>query len=63
MTANEALEEFTKFIGEVYKAPNDSPAKRTFRLQKTIYDILERYSVDEDTELIPANQPPPTCRL
>jgi hypothetical protein len=63
MTAKEALEEFTKFVVEVYKDPDQNPKKQTGRLKEAVYGILKRHGVDKRTKLVSANQPTPTCRL
>jgi hypothetical protein len=63
MTALEALEEFTKFVVEVYKDPDQNPKKQTDRLNKAVYDILQRCGVNKRTKLVSANKPTPTCRL
>jgi hypothetical protein len=63
MTAQEALEEFTKFVVQVYKDPDQNPKKQTDRLNKAIYDILQRQGINKRTKLVSANKPAPTCRL
>jgi hypothetical protein len=63
MTAKEALEEFTKFAVEVYKDANRDPKKRTEKLKRVIYGILEKRGIDKDTGLILADETMPTCRL
>jgi hypothetical protein len=63
MTTKEALEEFTKFVVEVYKDPDQNPKIQTDRLNKAVYDILQRHGVNKRTKLVSANKPTPTCRL
>jgi hypothetical protein len=63
MTAKEALEQFTKFAVEVYKDLDRDPMKQTEKLNREIYGILEKRGIDKDAELIPADEPKPTCRL
>jgi hypothetical protein len=63
MTAKEALEEFTKFVVEVYKDPDQNPVKQTDRLKEAVHGILRRHRVNKRTKLILANKPSPTCRL
>jgi hypothetical protein len=63
MTAQEALEEFTKFVVDVYKDPDQNPKKQTDRLNKAVYDILKRHGVNKRTSLVSANKSTPTCRL
>ena len=59
----EALEEFTNFAVEVYKDPDHDPKKQTEKLKRAIYGILEKRGIDGERELIPPNEPTPTCRL
>jgi hypothetical protein len=63
MTAKEALEEFTKFAVELYKDTDQNPYKKTEKLKRIIYDILERRGMGKDRCLIMENEPMPSCRL
>jgi hypothetical protein len=63
MTAKEALEEFTKFVVEVYKHADQDPSKQTRRLKLALDGILERYKFAKETKLIQADELTATCKL
>jgi hypothetical protein len=63
MTAKKALEEFTKFVVEIYKDSDHDPQKKTERLKRVLHAILERHGIDKDMSLIAETDPTPTCRL
>jgi hypothetical protein len=63
MTAQEALEEFTKFVVEVYKDADQDPKKRTTRLEEALDGILKKHKFDKETRLIPADEHMATCKL
>jgi len=63
MTAKEALEEFTKFVVDVYKDAGQDRSKQTKRLEGALDRILERHRFAKETKLIQADEPTPTCRL
>jgi hypothetical protein len=63
MTVKEALEEFIKFIAEVYKDADQDPRKQTRRLEGALEGILERHKVAKETKLIQADEPTATCKL
>jgi hypothetical protein len=63
MTAKEALEEFTKFVVDVYKGADQDRNKQTKRLEGALDGILKRYRFAKETKLIQADEPTPTCRL
>jgi hypothetical protein len=63
MTAKEALEEFTKFVVDVYKDADQDRNKQTKRLEEALDGILERHRFAKETKLIQADEPTPTCRL
>jgi hypothetical protein len=63
MTAKEALDEFTKFVVEVYKDADQDPRKQTKRLTAAIEGILERHEFSKETKLIQADKPTATCKL
>jgi hypothetical protein len=63
MTANDALDEFTKFVVEVFKDVDHDPRKQTDKLTRTINSILERHGVAKDAKLIQTSQPVSRCKL
>jgi hypothetical protein len=63
MTAAQALEEFTDLVGLVFKEVLPDPKKQTEKLKDAIEGILERHKMAKSTELIPSDQPSPSCRL
>ena len=63
MTAEDALDEFSKFAVEVFKDVNSNPRKQTDKLTRTIHGILERYGIDKDVKLVPTDRPASTCKL
>jgi hypothetical protein len=63
MTAKDALDEFTKFVVEVFKDISRDPRKQTEKLTRTINGILDRYRVAKDTELVPTSRPAASCKL
>jgi uncharacterized protein YoxC len=63
MTAKEALDEFSKFIVDVFKDIDRDPRKQTEKLIQTINGILEGHGIAEGANLIPANQPGSRCKL
>jgi hypothetical protein len=63
MTAKETLEEFTKFIVEVYKDADQDPRKQTKRLEGALEEILDRHKFAKETRLIQAEEPTATCKL
>jgi hypothetical protein len=63
MTAQEALEEFTKFVVEVYKDADRNPEEQTKRLKQSLEGILERHRLAKETRLIAVDEPIATCKL
>jgi hypothetical protein len=63
MTAKDALDEFTRFVVEVFKNVDSDPRKQTEKLTRTINGILERHGIAKDAKLIPSTAPPSTCKL
>ena len=63
MTANEALDEFSKFVFEVFQEVAPDPRKQKEKLMRTTYSILERYGIAKDKKLIPRNETEPECKL
>jgi hypothetical protein len=63
MTAKEALEEFTRFVVEVYKDADGDPEKQTKRLKEALDGILEKHKFDKETRLIAVDEPTATCKL
>jgi hypothetical protein len=63
MTAEDALDEFSDFVVEVFKDVSGDPRKQTEKLTRTIYGILERHGVAKDKKLVQTSQPVPTCKL
>jgi hypothetical protein len=52
MTASEALDEFSKFVVEVFKDVVPDPRKQTEKLTRAILGVLERHGIAKDTKLI-----------
>jgi hypothetical protein len=63
MTAREALEEFTRFVIEVFNDEMHDPMERTKKLKRMIFLILEKYGIDKERTLIPSSGPAPRSRL
>jgi hypothetical protein len=63
MTAEEALEEFTKFVVDVYRDADQDRNKQTKRLEGALDGILERHKIAKETKLIQAEEPTATCKL
>ena len=63
MTAKDVLDEFSKFVVEIFKDVDRDPRKQTEKLTRTINGILERRGVAKDAKLIPTTAPALTCKL
>lgn len=63
MTAQEALEEFTNFVVEVFNNVAHDPVEQTKKLKRTIDSVLEKYKVDKEFELIPSGGTTPMSNL
>jgi hypothetical protein len=63
MTAKDALDEFTKFVIEVFKDVDRDPQKQTGKLTRTINGILERHRIAEGAKLIPTTQAALRCKV
>jgi hypothetical protein len=63
MTAQEALEEFTKFVVDVYKDADRDPEKQTKRLKEALERILEKHKFAKETRLLPVDEQMPPCKL
>jgi hypothetical protein len=63
MTAQEALDEFTKFVVEVFKDVDHDPRNQTEKLTRTINSIFETYGIAKDAKLIQTSPPASRCKL
>jgi len=63
MTTKDALDEFNKFVVEVFKDVDRDPRKQTEKLTSTINGTLKRHGIAKDARLIPTTAPAPTCKL
>ena len=63
MTAKDALDEFSKFVVEVFKDVDRDPRRQTEKLTRTIRGILERHGIAKKSRLIPKTVPAWTCKL
>jgi hypothetical protein len=61
MTVKDALDEFSKFVVEVFKDVDRDRRRQTEKLTRTINGILERHGIAQDVKLMPAT--PGTCKL
>jgi hypothetical protein len=63
MTAKDALDEFSRFVIDIFKDIDRDPRKQTEKLIRTINSILERHGTTKDAKLIPTTQASQTCKL
>jgi hypothetical protein len=63
MTAKEALDEFSDFVGAIFKDVVRDPGKQTEKLTREVHVILERHGIAKDAKLVPTTETAPTCKL
>jgi hypothetical protein len=63
MTVKDALDEFSRFVVEIFKDIDRDPRKQTEKLIRTIHAVLERHDMAKDAKLIPTTTAAPTCKV
>jgi hypothetical protein len=63
MTAKDALDEFSRFVVEVFKDIDRDPRKQTEKLTQAISSVLERHGMSKDAKLIQATRATRMCKL
>jgi hypothetical protein len=63
MTAKDALDEFSRFVAQIFKDIDHDPRKQTEKLARTINGVLERHGIPNDAKLIPTTASAPTCKV
>jgi hypothetical protein len=57
MTVEDALEEFSTFVIEVFKDVSRDARKQTEKLTRTINSVLGRHGIAQGAQLMPATAP------